>query len=112
MLKVIVTKLGKRIQHGGMVLSTPCKFFINENEKTQIEVLMMRNGIEKSAYKFEEVKDKPAIQGANEAITKQHQELAKKVSEQAKATKVEEPEVKPEAKKEEPKAEGRKFGKR
>ena len=105
-IKVTVTKLGKRISFKGLSLSSPCKFFINEKDKTHFEVLMKQNGIQKKEYFFGEAKEQSkAIKEANakakEQAVKSNAELVKAMKEQDKvAPKVE---AKPEPKKEAPK---------
>jgi len=85
MLKVSITKLGKKIQRGSSVMSTPCKFFIDEKEKMNIEVLMLRSGIDKRFYSFEPVIESAEIKSANAKAEKEAKESGKKLVESAKA---------------------------
>lgn len=113
--KVIVKKLGKRVTWKGMTLSTPCKFIIDEKDKTSVQVVLKRNGIDKKEYTMVEVKEQSfGISEANKAAKKQAEKSAKEVSKAVKETKAEpkKEEVKPEPKKEEVKPEPKKNNKK
>ena len=85
MLKVTVRKPGKRLEWGANVVTSPCKFFIQDNERTHIEVLMMRNGIEKSKYRIDKVKEKsPEVQKANTTVDRRSKASAEVVSKEVK----------------------------
>ena len=45
MLKVTITKPGKKIVFNGQVLTTPCKVFIFEKDQTAMKVILMQAGI-------------------------------------------------------------------
>lgn len=104
--KVTVTKLGKRISWKGLTLSTPCKFIIEEKDKTPVKVILKRTGVSENEYKMVEVKNQSAgIDKANESVKKQAAKSAEKVTKAVKDKKSEpkKEEPKPEPKKEEPK---------
>ena len=94
-LKVVITKLGKRIAWKGISLSTPCKFIIDESDKIHIKVLLKRTGVTTNEYTIKDVKaPSAAIVKANESAKKQAEASAKEVTKAVKnAPKVEEKKV-------------------
>jgi len=93
-LKVTVSKVGKRISFKGLTVSSPCKFFINEKDKTHFEVLMMRSGIQKKEYFFGDAKEQS--KAIKEANVKAKEQAVKSNADLVKAMKEQEKEVTPE----------------
>ena len=108
MLKVSITKPGKKIVFNGQVLTTPCKFFIEEKDKTAMKVILMQAGVNEKFYSIEESNVQPLRLETNTKVAK---EIAKEAEKVAAEVKGEEVKVEPEVKQEAPKAEGKK-GKR
>lgn len=108
MLKVTITKPGKKIVFNGQVLTTPCKFFIEEKDQTSMKVILMQAGINDKFYSIDSSEVQPLRLETNTKVAKEIAKEAEKISAEVKGEEVKaEPEVKPEA----PKAEGKK-GKR
>ncbi len=107
MLKVTITKPGKKIVFNGQVLTTPCKVFIFEKDQTAMKVILMQAGINEKFYSIEKSEVQPLRMETNAKVAKEVAKEAEKIAAEVKGeeVKVEEP------KQETPKTEGKK-GKR
>ena len=88
MLKVTITKLGKRIKFNGYLVSSPCKIFIDEKDETAMRVTLMRLGIGEKFFTIEKENAKPAKNENNAKVTK---EVAKKMEQVSAEVKNEDP---------------------
>lgn len=108
MLKVTITKPGKKIVFNGQVLTTPCKVFIFEKDQTAMKVILMQAGINEKFYSIEKSEVQPLRMETNAKVAKEVAKEAEKIAAEVKGeeVKVEEP------KQEAPKAEGKKGKKK
>lgn len=108
MLKVTITKPGKKIVFNGQVLTTPCKVFIFEKDQTAMKVILMQAGINEKFYSIEKSEVQPLRMETNAKVAKEAAKEAEKIAAEVKGeeVKVEEP------KQEAPKAEGKKGKKK
>lgn len=108
MLKVTITKPGKKIVFNGQVLTTPCKVFIFEKDQTAMKVILMQAGINEKFYSIEKSEVQPLRMETNAKVAKEVAKEAEKISAEVKGeeVKVEEP------KQEAPKVEGKKGKKK
>jgi hypothetical protein len=108
MLKVTITKPGKKIVFNGQVLTTPCKVFIFEKDQTAMKVILMQAGINEKFYSIEKSEVQPLRVETNAKVAKEVAKEAEKIAAEVKGeeVKVEEP------KQEAPKAEGKKGKKK
>lgn len=105
MLKVSINKPGKKIVFNGQVLTTPCKFFIEEKDQTAMKVILMQAGVNEKFYSIEESNVQPLRLETNTKVAKEIAKEAEKVASEVKGEedKKVEPEVKEEPLKDEAK---------
>lgn len=110
MLKVTITKPGKKIVFNGQVLTTPCKVFIFEKDQTAMKVILMQAGINEKFYSIEKSEVQPLRVETNAKVAKEVAKEAEKIAAEVKGEEVK-VKVEEQPKQEAPKSEGKK-GKR
>lgn len=83
MLKVSITKLGKKVRFNNTTFTTPCKFFIEDKDVTAMKVVLMTAGINEKFFTIEKVEKNPEADEARikaeKAVLKEAEKIAKEV---------------------------------
>lgn len=85
MLKVIISKPGKKIEYKGTLMTSPCKFYIKEEEEMHMRVLLLKLGIEENSFEIVKCIQKNEIKAKNEEAEKENVVIAKNISSEVKS---------------------------